>query len=744
MWMGISVLYRCNNKKMNKHFVLCLVLLSIIVVSFFGKMFYPEVSVFITPEFGQSDLFNLNYPMKYFLHKSFANNSLPMWNDLIGTGFPQFAEGQIGALNITNVLIYKYLPFPLSINVAYVVYFLTAIFGTFAYLKFLGFKNIVAFFHASLFAFSGYFVTHIVHVNVIHASSYLPWIFLLSHVYIRNTRPIYGLLLSLVLAQQYFAGHPQTTFITLLGVSLLYLFSHKRKLLLLRTYYMPIIIMCIFFGLIAVQFIPSKELLDISNRGDGFSLNQATQFSFPVGHLMGFIYPNFLGSPQDGSYPDFNTLRGSIYWENTGYIGIIPLLFVVLALLMRKKSSTHVFYILLLVTAFMLMLGKNSPFHLVYTFPPFNLFRVPSRFILLFVWALTILSAYGFHHFQQHLSRHIKSDVVMRIITCTIVVCALAQLLAYGYTYNPIGKASVWLTEPDLVKSIPNNSRFYTVGSGALWNTHYMYNGWTNVEPYLNLLNNAEPNINVMYEKNAFGVYPILITNRYQIMSQAIENNVTIESDLSSFNVTNIGIKLLRMNNIGTIVSAMKGERLNAFAEKDSPFDKVVLYSVPDPLERVRMVYDFDVATTVEEFQAKIKESEFDPEKTVMLETSPAIQVPSDKDVEFESVIKVIKDNPTHLSISSSTKSDGLLVVADLYYPGWKAVVDGKKTDILAANVAQRAVVIPKGDHMVEFTYKPNSFVKGAVISTATHVLAITLVFVLMFFASHRKHPSTS
>jgi uncharacterized membrane protein YfhO len=51
--------------------------------------------------------------------------------------------------------------------------------------------------------------------------------------------------------------------------------------------------------------------------------------------------------------------------------------------------------------------------------------------------------------------------------------------------------------------------------------------------------------------------------------------------------------------------------------------------------------------------------------------------------------------------------------VSDAYYPGWKAYVDGEKTDIFRANLAFRAIRVPPGRHTVSLVYVPFSFYLG-------------------------------
>lgn len=71
------------------------------------------------------------------------------------------------------------------------------------------------------------------------------------------------------------------------------------------------------------------------------------------------------------------------------------------------------------------------------------------------------------------------------------------------------------------------------------------------------------------------------------------------------------------------------------------------------------------------------------------------------------------------------TDEPALLLVSELHYPGWRATVDGEPVELLRANIALRAVLVPPGDHVVEMRYEPTSFRYGALLSLGA--LAIIL-----------------
>lgn len=77
------------------------------------------------------------------------------------------------------------------------------------------------------------------------------------------------------------------------------------------------------------------------------------------------------------------------------------------------------------------------------------------------------------------------------------------------------------------------------------------------------------------------------------------------------------------------------------------------------------------------------------------------------------------------VKIYSQLENNGVLVLTDTYYPGWRALVDGKETKIFPADVAFRAIALPKGEHSVEFIYIPISFKIGLWCTLASIVVLV-------------------
>jgi len=90
--------------------------------------------------------------------------------------------------------------------------------------------------------------------------------------------------------------------------------------------------------------------------------------------------------------------------------------------------------------------------------------------------------------------------------------------------------------------------------------------------------------------------------------------------------------------------------------------------------------------------------------------------------------IKLIEYKPNALKYQTNTTKDQLAVFSEIYYDkGWNAYVDGILTPHFRANYVLRAMIIPKGKHMVDFKFEPKVFIIGEKVSLATSMLLIIL-----------------
>jgi len=87
-------------------------------------------------------------------------------------------------------------------------------------------------------------------------------------------------------------------------------------------------------------------------------------------------------------------------------------------------------------------------------------------------------------------------------------------------------------------------------------------------------------------------------------------------------------------------------------------------------------------------------------------------------------------EDPDRLVLDVELASAGWVVIADTWYPGWRAEVDGEAAPIHPANLAFRAVPVGAGSHRVELHYRPTSFRLGVGLFVAACAACAVLTFV--------------
>ncbi|OGX55481.1 MAG: hypothetical protein A2447_03265 [Omnitrophica WOR_2 bacterium RIFOXYC2_FULL_38_12] len=87
-------------------------------------------------------------------------------------------------------------------------------------------------------------------------------------------------------------------------------------------------------------------------------------------------------------------------------------------------------------------------------------------------------------------------------------------------------------------------------------------------------------------------------------------------------------------------------------------------------------------------------------------------------------------ENPNKIKIDIDVKIPSMLVLTDVWYPGWKAYINGKETKIFRVNYCQRGVWLEKGEHHITFKFKPKAWAFGAAVSICTLIFLFVLYFI--------------
>ena len=170
--------------------------------------------------------------------------------------------------------------------------------------------------------------------------------------------------------------------------------------------------------------------------------------------------------------------------------------------------------------------------------------------------------------------------------------------------------------------------------------------------------------------------------------------------------------------------------------ELDVEADGFRTYRNKQCMPRAFFVSHWEKVSSRSQMLALMRAKEFNPRKTVFLEYEPSL--PNSKDTIAPASVRIDKYTPLDVVITVQCAQPGLLVLADTWYPGWYARVDGIPAPLYRADWILRAVAVSAGEHRVEFYYSPRSFWAGAGVSL------LTLMAVIVFGTGSRwKRRST-
>ena len=137
-----------------------------------------------------------------------------------------------------------------------------------------------------------------------------------------------------------------------------------------------------------------------------------------------------------------------------------------------------------------------------------------------------------------------------------------------------------------------------------------------------------------------------------------------------------------------------------------------------------------------------LNSGEVNPRKEALLEEDPPQQIsqpPNDDDASGDQAL-VEEYGTNDIKLKTSSGTGGLVVLSEVYYPSWKAYVDGQPAEVYATDQLLRSVAIPAGDHEVELRYESQALEVGIMIS----VVAYAVVGVLVFAAGVLYWPKSS
>jgi hypothetical protein len=148
------------------------------------------------------------------------------------------------------------------------------------------------------------------------------------------------------------------------------------------------------------------------------------------------------------------------------------------------------------------------------------------------------------------------------------------------------------------------------------------------------------------------------------------------------------------------------------------------IYLNLDAANRLLFITQTTVVTSHEAAWEAIRRDDFNPTQSVVLE-SPSPQPSPSRRGSQGATLALLQYDLTKIKIAVESDQAGYLVLADSYYPGWQATVDGQAAPIERANYAFRAVPVAEGAHTVEMIFRPITWYLGLAMSGLTALVLV-------------------
>ncbi len=382
---------------------------------------------------GKGAFFHYDTWMHYFASRAWwfgqlADGHFATWCPGLFAGYPLFAESQIGALYPPTFILFLAFPPTLAFSWSVILHFAFAGAGLFALARIFGLCKPACLLAAIVYAFSGFMITHLIHLNLLIGASWIPWaLFFAVGSWQGRPRSLLGLACSL--AALFLAPHPNTTLLAFLLLPFAMVFLVRRGAAAIGLCSMVlgggiILGLC----LAAVQILPTADFLDRTVRGEGVEYSFLTFGSFPPWGIARLANPDLAGTPVDGTY--FAHLDWSVYAETTAYVGLLTIALAVAAIIL-SRGPVLLTFLTGGAVSFLLMLGSFTPVYRIFTWIPlFESTRVPGRFALPLSLCMAMLAGLGLHSLLSSSDRRRKALALAGGFAALLAICLFAHFLS--------------------------------------------------------------------------------------------------------------------------------------------------------------------------------------------------------------------------------------------------------------------------------------------------------------------------
>lgn len=653
------------------------------------------------------DLRYYHLPLADFVARSLARGELPLWSPYVYCGMPLYANPTaqvfyppaLVTFALSNLTGGEHLLDWLEWQI--VAHVSAAGLFAFLLLRRLGCGPAASFTGASVFQLGSFFASQAQHLGAVNAAAWLPLSWLAVIELAARIRWRWTAVLAISLALSLLAGFPAVTAVAAassLTLSLLLALTGRAR----RKVALMVAVACLWAAaLAAIQLLPAAELTRLSVarfRADFLG----TGGGVPLASLVSLIIPNYYGI--------FDLSKYSGPWEPTFlylYCGIPGLVLALGAVTIRRSPHAAIYGLMTLLSA-AAMLGDATPFGraLFPLLPSVVRSSVYPEFAMAsFALGLGVLGGLGTEIFFGRRSARLQWSVA-----------ALAALdLIWTGSGRPLNTASL-AAEPGLTRDSFDGSREVLERVRALVRRSIPPDRIDTVDDSMNWAMGA----NLIEVPSAGGNDPFALV-RYMAVRRLVTGG---ERWGRYYEVARPDSPVLDLLNVRYVLS-----RKSLASVEGAGFVRVAqlpgreVYENLEALPRFFLVGRIRPAGSLEESIAFLGSREFDPRSIATVEgVAPRV-------VEGSGRVGVRRYTAREVELEVEADATALLVSSEVYYPGWRAFLDGRAHPLLLVNGAFRGLVVPRGRHRVVMRFQPRILAWGMAVSSAAWLAALLCLF---------------
>lgn len=700
-------------------------------------------------------------PIQSFAAQSFANWTIPFWNPYTFCGMPFFADLQVGffyPLNRLTALFYSNGQLSVwGLQFIIIIHFFIAQFSMYKLMKFFKVSSIGSVISAISYAFSFSLVLHVIHPMMVYHLAWFPLIimYFLKGLNDRNLK--YSIIAGLIFGFSMLAGHAQIILYEALFLGLLFIWYFIASLRkeeikgnnIMKYISIGILPFIIAVAIFSIQYLPSSEIAKYSKRSTS-TYEKATEGSLEVKQIYTAVVPKifgFIDGAGDKSVPfHLDKAPYYYYWDTGFYFGIGALILGLFGATVIYKKRLGAFLIAISIFGFLFALGDNFIlFKIFYNLPFFGLLRIPARIMFYVVIAFSILSGFGFDALWSAKTKNLLRNLILASIIPILITLLTTSGTLLGLLDTPAQLQAA-------IQGFGTIALVFIIGVIII--AFLTVKGMLKPEP-AGVLFIILIFIDFYIAGASFNNSPVNPKEAYRISSEMkkafvpqIPNNL-FRVSMRHYNPSYMAMK----RNQGLIDGIMLVEGYN----------QLVLNYIPPPcdVETIHNLYNVKYAinfnrntnqfgfiqrqnyfprawlvqkaieSNPRQIKALMQNNKFDYENEVVLEKKSPISLSASEDSPIiNNSVKGLDYENNYIKYEVSAGNNSILVLSEIWYPAWKAYVDGNRAELLKADYSFRAIPVLKGKHIVEMKYESSKFYLGMWISIITLLMCITgLVF---------------